>query len=167
MTKIPVISVIGYSNAGKTRCMTGLISSLTQRGYRVAAAKHCHDAFQLDVEGKDSWKHQQAGAALSLLSNGQQFAVFGNTPERPSLAELCERYAHAADILLAEGYSWESFPKILVTSRDRLDEERVNPTQQIIALVGEKPFDFPLPQFTFSQLAGLASLLEQDYLSPK
>lgn len=167
MAGIPVITVVGYSNAGKTRCMTELIARLTQRGYRVAAAKHCHDAFQLDVEGKDSWKHQQAGAAISLLSNGHQFAALVSAPHPPTLAELSERYAHDADILLAEGFSWEPFPKILVTICDNLYEERVAPNQQVIALVGEKPFDFPLPQFTFHQLEDLAWLLEQHYLSPR
>jgi molybdopterin-guanine dinucleotide biosynthesis protein MobB len=167
MAKIPVITVIGYSNSGKTRCMTGLISTLARRGYRVAAAKHCHDAFQLDLEGRDSWQHQQAGAAISLLSNGHQFAALVTSTQPPTLAELCERYAHEADILLAEGYSWEPFPKILVTSCDSLYDERVNPAKQVIALVGEKGFDFPLPQFTFGQLEKLAEMVEKEYLSQR
>jgi molybdopterin-guanine dinucleotide biosynthesis protein MobB len=164
MIKIPVIAVIGYLNSGKTRCMTGLISALARRGYRVASAKHCCEGFQLDLEGKDSWQHQQAGAAISLLSNGHQFAALVTSTQPPTLAELSERYAHDADILLAEGYSWEPFPKILVTSCDYLYEERVNPAKQVIALVGERQFDFPLPQFTFGQWESLASLLEKEFL---
>jgi molybdopterin-guanine dinucleotide biosynthesis protein B len=166
MAKIPIITVIGYSDSGKTRCMTGLIAALTRRGYRVAAAKHCHEAFQLDVEGKDSWKHKQAGAAPALVSNRSQVGVMATMPEPLSLAEICERYAHDADLLLAEGYSWEPHPKILVASRAHLDEERVGLDESVIALVGEKRFDIGLPQFTFGQLDKVAEMIGRKYLSP-
>jgi molybdopterin-guanine dinucleotide biosynthesis protein B len=164
MAKIPIITVIGYSNAGKTRCMTRLIELLTRRGYRVASAKHCHETFQLDVEGKDSWKHKQAGAVMALVSNRQHLGIVGTIQQPLTLAELCERYVHDADLLLAEGYSWEPFPKILVTSRASLDEERVNLAESVIALVGEKRFNCPVPQFTFGQLERLAAMVENEYL---
>lgn len=144
--------------------MTGLITALTRRGYRVASAKHCHEGFQLDVEGKDSWKHKQAGAVTVLVSNRNQVGVIATTPQTLSLDELCERYARDADLLLAEGYSWEPHPKILVTSRARLEEERVGLEESVIALVGEKRFDIALPQFTFGQLEKLAELVEKEYL---
>lgn len=144
--------------------MTGLIAALTRRGYRVASAKHCHESFQLDVEGKDSWKHKQAGAVTALISNRNQVGVIATTPQPLSLDELCERYARDADLLLAEGYSWEPHPKILVTSRARLEEERVGLEESVIALVGEKRFDIALPQFTFGQLEKLAELVEKGYL---
>ena len=80
MKSIPIITIVGYSNAGKTRCVVGLIAALTRRGYRVASAKHCHDGFDLDVEGKDSWKHEQAGAATTLMSSGNQVGVVTAMP---------------------------------------------------------------------------------------
>jgi molybdopterin-guanine dinucleotide biosynthesis protein B len=53
MAKLPIVTVVGYSNAGKTRCIVRLVSALTRRGYRIATAKHCHQGFDLDVKGKD------------------------------------------------------------------------------------------------------------------
>jgi molybdopterin-guanine dinucleotide biosynthesis protein len=81
------------------------------------------------------------------------------------LAELCERYVHDADLLLAEGYSWAPHPKILVTSRARLEEERVALDESVIALIGEKHCDIALPHFTFGQLEKLAELVKSEYLS--
>lgn len=167
MIRIPIIAIVGYSGSGKTRSMTELISILTQRGWRVASAKHCHDEFRLDVEGKDSWKHKQAGAVTTIMANRHQIGVI-ITPTFPlSLEEICEQYIYDADILLAEGYSSEPCPKILVTSRERIEEERVRLDDCIIALVGERQFDIPIPQFSFREMEALATQLEQDYLLPQ
>lgn len=167
VTRIPIIAVVGYSNSGKTRCMTELISILTRRGWRVASAKHCHDEFRLDVEGKDSWKHKQAGAVTTIMANRHQIGAI-ITPAFPlTLEDICERYVYDSDILLAEGYSSEPCPKILVTSRERIEEERVQPGDHIIALVGEREFDLSLPQFSFREMEALATQLEQEFLFPQ
>lgn len=164
---IPIITVVGYSNSGKTRCVTGLIAALTRRGYRVASAKHCHHGFDLDVEGKDSWKHRQAGAMTTLMSSGNQVGMLATEPAPPTLEQICRDYVHDADILLAEGYSWEDFPRILVISQDKLEQERIAPDDFIVALIGEKRVDSPLPQFSFNEMEALASLIERDYLAPQ
>jgi molybdopterin-guanine dinucleotide biosynthesis protein B len=167
MAKIPIITVIGYSNSGKTRCVTGLITALTRSGYRVASTKHCHHGFDLDVEGKDSWKHRQAGAVTTLMSSGNRIGMMATTPAPLTLEQICHDYVHGAEILLAEGYSWENFPKILVISQDKLEQERIAPDDFIIALVGERRVDSTLPQFSFNEVEALASLLERDYLLPQ
>jgi molybdopterin-guanine dinucleotide biosynthesis protein B len=165
VAKIPIITVVGYSTSGKTRCVTGLIAALARRGYRVASTKHCHHGFDLDVEGKDSWKHRQAGAVTTLMSSGNQIGMVASTPALITLEQICRDYVHGAEILLAEGYSWENLPKILVTSQDKLEQERISPDDLIIALVGENRVDSSLPQFSFNQIEALASLLERDYLA--
>ncbi len=164
MTTLPIVTVVGYSNAGKTRCLVALITHLTQRGYRVATAKHCHDGFALDVAGKDTWQHKQAGAVTTLMSNGTAVGVVADSQPDLALEELCSKYVHVADIMLAEGYSWEPHPKILVTSKARIEEERVRADDQVIALVGTTRVDSPLAFFTFEELKELALLLERMYL---
>jgi len=52
-SKIPIISVAGISNSGKTTLIVKLIKELKVRGFRVATIKHSHHDFELDTEGKD------------------------------------------------------------------------------------------------------------------
>ena len=165
MKKIPIVTIVGYSDSGKTRCTTELIENLTKRGYRIASAKHCHDDFDLDVEGKDSWKHSQAGAVTSIMSGKNRVGVVAVTDSRISLRELCDRYAGKADLLLAEGYSFESFPKILVASTKTLADERITDIGDIIAVVNTQPFDCGnIAKFDFSEINKLAAFLEETYL---
>ena len=58
-----VIGLAGWSGAGKTTLLTRAIPQLQKQGLRVSVIKHAHHAFDVDVPGKDSWKHREAGAA--------------------------------------------------------------------------------------------------------
>jgi molybdopterin-guanine dinucleotide biosynthesis protein B len=166
MPYVPILSVIGYSNAGKTRCIAKLTRELTRRGYRVATAKHCHRGFQLDVEGKDSWKHKQAGAATTILTSGGQLAVITDLPEPITLEEMSRQLTFGADLLLVEGFSWEPIPKILVMSRAALAEEHVPSPQWLMAVVSKRQVPTELPHFSFREIKQLADWLEDRYLRP-
>jgi len=71
MSGPPPIHIVGRKNAGKTTLVCDLIAALTQQGLRVATVKHTHHQHELDVPGKDSWRHREAGAAaVGILSPG-------------------------------------------------------------------------------------------------
>ena len=57
-----VIGVAGFKNAGKTTLVEKLVREFTLRGYRIATVKHAHHSFDIDHEGRDSFRHRQAGA---------------------------------------------------------------------------------------------------------
>ncbi|MEK7750140.1 MAG: molybdopterin-guanine dinucleotide biosynthesis protein MobB, partial [Planctomycetota bacterium] len=40
--KVPVISIVGRSNSGKTTLIVKLVKELKSRGYKVATIKHSH-----------------------------------------------------------------------------------------------------------------------------
>jgi len=70
---IPVISVVGKSNSGKTTYLEKLIRELKNRDYKIAIIKHDVHGFDMDKPGKDTWRHAQAGAdivCLVTLENG-------------------------------------------------------------------------------------------------
>ena len=51
-----ILSVTSYSGVGKTTLIENIVKLLTSRGYKVGTIKHtCHD-FDVDCEGKDSYK---------------------------------------------------------------------------------------------------------------
>ena len=61
------IGFSGYSGAGKTTVLEQVIRLLRERGLRVSVVKHAHHDFDVDVPGKDSWRHRKAGAFEVLV----------------------------------------------------------------------------------------------------
>lgn len=58
-----VFTVLGLSKSGKTTTIERLIDELKNRGYSVGTVKDIHfEAFTMDTEGKNTWRHRQAGA---------------------------------------------------------------------------------------------------------
>ena len=57
-----VIGFCAWSGAGKTTLVEQLVRRLRDSGERVSVIKHAHHAFDIDHEGKDSWRHRRAGA---------------------------------------------------------------------------------------------------------
>jgi|BioPla2DNA2_1021312.scaffolds.fasta_scaffold02049_9 molybdopterin-guanine dinucleotide biosynthesis protein B len=56
-------SVTGLTGSGKTTVIENIIKELVARGYTVGSVKEIHfDAFTLDTEGKNTYRHRQAGA---------------------------------------------------------------------------------------------------------
>ena len=76
---IPIVSIVGKSNSGKTTLIEKLIAELTRRGWRVATIKHNRHGFEIDHEGKDSWRHKQAGAVATVVASPRRIAVIEDT----------------------------------------------------------------------------------------
>ena len=70
-----VFGVVGYKNTGKTGLMERLVANITARGFSVSTIKHAHHNFDVDHEGKDSYRHRTAGASQVLLSSGTRWAL--------------------------------------------------------------------------------------------
>jgi molybdopterin-guanine dinucleotide biosynthesis protein B len=164
--RMPVVSVVGKSDSGKTTVMEKLIRSLSERGYRVATVKHHIHPTDLDVPGKDSWRHAHAGAVTTMISAPMQFAVVRTVDRERTLPELVEA-AGDADILLTEGFQRAGDVKVEVSRRARSDE-LVNDPDTLFALVTDN-LDFAgtdVPVFGLDQVEDLAALIAETFLDP-
>lgn len=120
----PTVCVIGKKKSGKTTTTVALAAELTRRGHRVMTVKHGH-TFDLDHEGRDSWRHvHEGGAHRVVLASPDGFAVIGEWPggELAGAAELAARYLADADVVVVEGFKREALPKIEVFRRAAHDE---------------------------------------------
>ena len=110
-----VIGLAGWSGAGKTTLLRGLIPYFRDQGLRVSVIKHAHHSFDVDVPGKDSWLHRQAGAAEVLVSSGLRWALMHELrgAEEPKLPELLARLSRV-DLVIVEGFKREPHRKIEV-----------------------------------------------------
>ena len=96
------ISIIGKSESGKTTLIEKLIPEMKRRGYRVGSVKHTAHGFNMDQEGKDSFRHQKAGAETVAVASPHQIVLIKNVVS-DSLENL-EAYFTDMDLLFVEGY---------------------------------------------------------------
>ena len=115
MTKQKVLGIVGWKNSGKTTLVEALIREMTGRGFRLSSVKHAHHAFDIDVPGKDSYRHRQAGAQEVLVVSGQRWALMHERTgqAQSSLEDLLAKLA-PCDLVIVEGYKDGPHPKIEV-----------------------------------------------------
>ena len=71
----PAVAIVGRHNSGKTTFIVKLIAELTARGYDVGSVKHhSHPGFEIDIPGKDSYRHREAGATETVIAAPGQLA---------------------------------------------------------------------------------------------
>lgn len=108
-----IYGVTGYKNAGKTGLMERLVAETTRRGLRVSTVKHAHHATEIDHEGRDSFRHRQAGATQVLVASPVRWALMTELrgAAEPALDDLLSRLS-IVDLVLIEGYKSAPHPKI-------------------------------------------------------
>lgn len=155
-----VISIVGYSGAGKTTLVEKLIRELSSRGLRVATIKHAHHKVELDTPGKDSYRYKEAGATMSLLLTRDALQLVANAKDNREPEQLAERYMGDADIVLAEGFSHAPGAKIEVLRRACEKPPRCAIDDGLIAIVTDMIDIYPeLPHFGLEDIKGIAQFL--------
>lgn len=102
-----VLGVVGRPNSGKTTLIESLIPEFTRRGLRVGAVKRVA-RFDIDVPGKDSWRHGQAGADAYTVASASKLAFVAKHDGEASLEEIVTRYFDSYDVVICEGYRREA-----------------------------------------------------------
>jgi molybdopterin-guanine dinucleotide biosynthesis adapter protein len=110
-----VIGVAGFKNSGKTTLVEKLVRHLTALGYRISTVKHAHHSFDLDQEGRDSFRHRAAGAMEVAVVSRERFAIMHELrgEDAPALDAIIAKLA-PCDLVLVEGYKRDTHDKIEV-----------------------------------------------------
>lgn len=154
-----VFSVVGEHGSGKTTVIEGLVPELTGLGLRVGTIKHDRHGFQMDHEGKDSFRHKAAGASISLVSSPWQVGMVRDTDRDLTVAELVERFMGGVDVVLTEDYHRERWPKVEVHRQATGKPLRCAGDETVVALVSDEVLPVDVPVFGFDQIPGVARLL--------
>jgi molybdopterin-guanine dinucleotide biosynthesis protein B len=159
---VPILCFVGRSNSGKTTLIERVIPELVRAGYKVATVKHAGHGFDLDTEGKDSWRHKRAGASsVAVLSKGSM-AMFADVPDQMKVEEVRDRFLdHTYDLIIAEGWKNEGYPKIVIV-RDQIGEIPVS-SEGLLAVVSDKSVDLDIPLFSLDDVVGLAALIMKQF----
>lgn len=101
-----IVSVIASGKEEKTATVVSLVEELTRRGYRVGTIKHhIHNDFEIDVPGKPSYRHTQAGAAEVVIASPTMLAYIKKHRQDPMLYEVAHMFSEDIDIIITEGYA--------------------------------------------------------------
>jgi molybdopterin-guanine dinucleotide biosynthesis protein B len=163
--KIPILSFVGRSGTGKTTVIERLIPQLKVRGIRVATIKHHLHDFDIDREGKDSYRHKKAGAKLAMVVSPGKVALVEDVDRELGLVELISRHVHDVDLVITEGYKTEDVPRIEVYNM----RSHVPPVslghRNLLALVTDMPMDAPVPVLQRDDIGKLAEFVIEKVMS--
>jgi molybdopterin-guanine dinucleotide biosynthesis protein B len=158
----PLVIFVGKSNSGKTTLVEKLLPELSRLGLAVGTIKHDVHGFDIDIPGKDSWRHRQAGAKRTLISSPTRLALIRDTDHHHRLDELVV-YFRGLDLILVEGYKRETKPKVEVFRPELHSEPLCQDDENLIALVCDTPIDLGVPRFGPDEAARLAFFLKKHF----
>ena len=175
MSGIPVIGFAAYSGTGKTTLIEKIVMRLTAMGVRAAVIKHdcggsCRNVcpvkdkgaaghkcrgFEIDKEGKDSYRYTKAGAAVTVLNSADK-TVF--IEQRPLGLEDVLNSIHDVDIILVEGYKHSGIKQIGLR-RKAAGKELVDRPERYMAIVTDEELQCNVPQFSFDDIDGITEFI--------
>ena len=165
--KIPVLGFCAHSSGiGKTTLLTQLIPALINKGLRISVVKHAHHEFDIDQEGKDSFKLRQAGAVQMMVASRQRWALMTelvrtpNHENEPNLAHLLAQMdGNLTDLVLAEGFKHEAIPKIEVHRAAFGTPLLASEDANIIAIATDTPLLVSIQQIDLNDINAIATFI--------
>jgi len=164
---IPIVSIVGKSNTGKTTFIERMIPEFVYRGYRIAIIKHGAHGFDIDHEGKDTWRYRKAGAHTTLISSPRKVALIEDVEKDHDIEELREKYIRDVDIILIEGYKGNPYPKIEIFRKEISNKLLSAGDDSLMAVVSDSPVDIDVPCFTTEKVKDLVEMIEKRFLKSK
>lgn len=158
-----VIGVAGFKNAGKTTLVEKLVRELTRRGYRVSTVKHAHHSFDIDHEGRDSFRHRKAGASEVAVVSRHRWAIIHESrdDDEPPLTEILSKLA-PCDLVIIEGYKRDGHDKIEVRNLELSHPELAGSDPTVVAIAANGRITAaPVPVFDRDDVSALADFVEK------
>jgi len=121
-----IVTVLGLKKSGKTTSCEALIRQFKLRGLKVGAVKSMHHArMTIDTEGKDTWRHRQAGADFVVSLSKGEMGYIEAASGRTTLNDAKRHFPPDTDVLVCEGVEGlgsEAYSVVALKSVDMLAE---------------------------------------------
>ena len=162
-----VVSFVAKPGTGKTTLLEKVIVHLKERGYRVGVVKHDAHCFDIDHQGKDSYRLTADGADTMVISSSEKLAVVKKHALSPPIEELLSTYFTDLHIVLTEGFKKSSMPKIELHRQDRSETllcrgGEHDPT--LIAVVSDGRLELDVPVLNLNDIEEVAGFIEARFL---
>lgn len=159
--KQKIIGVAGFKNAGKTTLVEKLVVDLTGRGLSISTVKHAHHSFDIDHEGRDSFRHRKAGATEVAVVSGGRWAIIHElrNEAEPNLDDIL-RKLEPCDLVIVEGYKRDGHDKIEVRNLALDHPHLAGDDPTIIAIAATSAIaSAPVPVFDRDDVSALSSFI--------
>ena len=162
-----VISFIAKSGTGKTTLIVKVIQILSERGYRVSSVKHTDHDFEADIQGKDSWRHKNAGAFSTMLISSGKMAFFSDIDSDFEITDIIPKYFNGSDIVIVEGFKDINIKKIELLRKDKEPELKPrfkNDHNLVLVCSDELLKDLKIPQININDSEKIADFIERNII---
>ncbi|MCR3760471.1 molybdopterin-guanine dinucleotide biosynthesis protein B [Clostridium felsineum] len=167
---VPIVSIIAkQSNTGKTTLIEGIIKVLKTRNYSIGVLKHDAHKFEIDKEGKDSYRFSKAGADVTIVSSKDKLALIENLKEEKELKDIISMFGYQ-DLIIIEGYKNNDYPKIEVY-RKEVNSELIYSTAKnknsFVAIATNEALDINLIQLDINDIEKIAGFIEEKFIKER
>ena len=122
-----VLSVVGFTQSGKTTTIEKIIIELRKRNYTVGSLKDIHyEEFQMDTDGTNTDRHRKAGSQLVAARGRDETDILYS--EHLDIYRILNFFDQ--DYIILEGVNEGNFPKIIAAKdiegiEGKLDEKAI------------------------------------------
>lgn len=118
-----VLSVVGFTQSGKTTTIEEIIKELRKRRYSVGSLKDIHfEDFKIDTDATNTHRHKVAGAQLVTARGLYETDIL--FPEHKDIYDILRFYDH--DYVVLEGVAEGNFPKIVAAKDEDGIEKKID-----------------------------------------
>ena len=162
--ELKVISIVATkSGTGKTTLIEALIPILKEKNYNIGVLKHDAHKFEIDKEGKDSYRFVKAGADKMVISSKEKIAMIEKLKEEKDLEEILELFV-GMDLVIIEGYKNNGHPKIEV-HRKEVDQKLLCENESLdrtkfLAVATDEKLNLDIEQLDINDVNKIAEFIE-------
>lgn len=157
-----IITIIGRSGSGKTTLIEKLIKRYRSQGKKVSALKSMRHEFNIDHQGKDTWRYREAGVFSLAITNGKTMAFISDIKADYTPLDLAHQYFADSDIIIIEGYKEGRLAKIEVIG-DSTEDPLFVTDNAVKILVTDRDISSDLPVIKRDNIDGIIEAIEKVY----
>ena len=160
-----IFGIVGWSGSGKTDLVTRLINFFASNSFIVSSVKHTHHKFEIDKEGKDSFKHTSAGSNEVIIFGKRKWAMISKLYEQDiRMEDILNKFNPKTNIILIEGLKYNNFPKIEVIRSTLKKPLLFQNDKNIKAIVYDREFEnldnINIPYFKFNETDKIGTFIK-------
>lgn len=155
------ISIVGFSNTGKTTLIEKLLKELSQN-HCIGFLKRDSHGFEIDKEGKDTYRIREAGASSVYIEDETRAAQYGDR-----VTYISETMSQC-DIVIQEGWKYSDQPKLVMVGEEKhiIDDIKSGKIKNVLATISAQrnPELNEYPHFYRNDIDGIIEFIEENIL---